>query len=128
MRRYTGVKTKKPSKYGNKKTEVDGIIFDSQAEARRYCELRLLERSRAITGLQMQVAYDLAPSIVIQGRKRPPLRYNADFVYEKDGELIVEDVKGKPTEGYRIKRHLMMSVHNIEIREVRYGTKGREKV
>lgn len=32
------------SKYKNKKTEVDGIMFDSLKEARRYGELKLLVR------------------------------------------------------------------------------------
>ena len=61
------------------------------------------------------------------GRKRPELRYVADFVYWEidqarkndfqNGKWIVEDVKGILTPVYRIKRHLMMSVHGIEIRE-----------
>lgn len=40
---FTGkVEVKKLSKYGNKKTEVDGIKFDSAKEAKRYSELKLL--------------------------------------------------------------------------------------
>ncbi len=28
-------------KYKNRKTEIDGVVFDSEKEARRYQELRL---------------------------------------------------------------------------------------
>jgi hypothetical protein len=91
--------------------------YASKAEARRAEELKLMERSGRITELREQVAYVLAPSVVIQGRKRPPLRYLADFVYVEDGETITEDVKGRITDGYRIKRHLMKSVHGIDIKE-----------
>ena len=36
----------KTSKYHNKKTVVDNIKFDSKLEANRYCELKLLRKSR----------------------------------------------------------------------------------
>lgn len=113
----------KPSKYKAVKTGK----YASKAEARRAEELKLLERSGAITGLREQVVYVLAPSVVVNGRKRPPLRYLADFVYEIPdkynemlvNQIIVNDVKGRITEGYRIKRHLMKSVHNIDILETK---------
>lgn len=86
----------------------------------RYFHLRQMERAGLISGLRRQVVYVLAPGVVIQGRKRPALRYVADFVYREHGAAAdtVEDVKGKITEGYRIKRHLM-AVKGIEIKEVR---------
>lgn len=97
--------------------------YSSKKEAKRAAELHLLQRAGHISGLREQVVYVLAPSVVIGGRKRPELRYVADFVYfdldklGKDKALTVEDVKGVRTPVYRIKRHLMMSVHGIEIRE-----------
>lgn len=106
------------SKYGNRKTMVDGITFDSLAEAKRYSLLKVLERAGQITDLQRQVKFELAPPVRLGGRGRPALRYFADFVYLQDGERVVEDVKGKATEGYRIKRHLMKAIHGIEIKEV----------
>lgn len=42
----------------------------------------------------------------------------ADFVYRRDGERVIEDVKGVITEGYRIKRHLM-AVKGLIITEIR---------
>lgn len=106
------------SKYGNRKTVVDSIEFDSKAEANRWFMLKVLERAGLISDLQRQVKFELAPPVRIGGRGRPALRYFADFVYLQDGQRVVEDVKGKLTEGYRIKRHLMKAIHDIEIKEV----------
>jgi Protein of unknown function (DUF1064) len=93
--------------------------YASKREAARALELLLLERSGAITGLREQVTYVLAPSVIIQGRKRPALRYVCDFEYERDGVLITEDVKGVRTAVYITKRHLMKSVHGIDILETK---------
>lgn len=115
----SGAKVKRRTpKYRNRKTELDGITFDSLREAKRWRELCLLQRAGQITELQRQVPFELAPSVRINGRKRPPLRYIADFVYQERGEPVVEDTKGVITEGYRIKRHLMLATHGIAIREV----------
>lgn len=70
-----------------------------------------------IKELREQVAYTLAPSVVIQGRKRPALRYIADFEYMENNCLVIEDVKGIITPAYRIKRHLMKSVLGLDVRE-----------
>lgn len=104
-------------KYGNKKTEVDGITFDSQAEARRYKALKLLERAGEIQSLELQPVYELVPSVTLYGRKRTAVRYKADFRYINNGQTVVEDVKGMRTPVYNLKRHLMKAVHNIEIKE-----------
>lgn len=109
----------KPSKYKNKRVEFDGEKFDSKRELARYRELVLLQRAGKISGLRRQVSFDLSPSVVIQGKKRPALRYVADFVYLPlaSDVVVVEDVKGRITEGYRIKRHLMAAL-GIEIKEI----------
>lgn len=110
----------KPAKYRNQRVEIDGMKFDSKAEARRYAELRTLERAGLIRDLKRQVSFELAPGVKLRGQKRasPPLRYVADFIYQEAGALVVEDVKGTITEGYRIKRHLLKAVHGIDIVEV----------
>ena len=77
----------KAGKYGNVPTVVDGIRFDSKAEANRYSELRLLERAGTISDLECQ------PRYVLGTGKRPPV-YVADFRYHEGGRLIIEDVKG----------------------------------
>lgn len=112
---------KKQGRYGeNKRVTVDGQKFDSAGEAKRYSALVLLQRAGRITDLQRQVRYELAPSVKHAGEKRarPALTYWADFTYIEGGALVVEDVKvgGLMTEVFKIKRHLMLSVHGIDIR------------
>lgn len=114
-------KTAKPSKYKNTKVVIDGHTFDSKKEAKRYQDLKLLVKAGEISDLQMQVVFVLVESVVLDGRKKPDMRYVADFVYCSDGLKIVEDVKSCATRklaAYRQKKHLMMSVHGIEIQEV----------
>jgi hypothetical protein len=112
----------KRQKYGNKKVEVDGIVFDSSKEARRYQELKLLERTGQISNLTLQPTFVLAPLAILHGRKKPALRYVADFQYTKsDGVILVEDVKSKITKenrAYRIKIHLMKSVLGLDVEEI----------
>ena len=105
------------SKYGNKKTDIDGITFDSKKEATAYCELRLLLRAGKIKDLRMQVPYEIVPSVKIHGVKQRAVKYIADFVYIENGQEVVEDVKGVRTREYVIKRKLMKHVHGIDIRE-----------
>lgn len=122
-------------KYHNKKVTVDGITFDSKKEARRYNELRLLERAGEISNLQRQVKFLLIPTQVEQferfsektGKKlkdgqrviEKECAYYADFVYtDKFGKTVVEDTKGIETEAYRIKRKLMLFLNQIQIKQI----------
>lgn len=117
------------SKYSARKTEVDGITFDSQAEARRYRDLRLLEAAGRISNLRRQVVFPLLPAVKFQGatRTKPALRYVADFSYDEliDGQKvgIVEDCKGASgkskgllTPVFNIKRHLLKVMFGVEVR------------
>ena len=123
------------SKYHSKKTSVDGIIFDSKKEAKRYRELKLLEQAGEIANLQRQVKYTLIEpqyiptgEIYKRGSKKgqPKMElaerecaYYADFVYtDKTGNTVVEDTKGMKTQDYKIKRKLMLYKHGIRIKEV----------
>lgn len=107
-------KGRKKSKYNNSKTVVDGIEFDSEKEAKRYKELRLMLKAGEIGLLRMQVEYELNPG------GTHSLKYVADFVYldSRPGQEIVEDVKGFRTREYKKKRRLMKKVHGIEIQEI----------
>ena len=109
-----------PGKYGNKRIQADGMTFDSMREWARYGELKTLQAAGEISDLRCQVPYELAPGVVINGRRRPPLRYVADFVYREKGAPLdtIEDVKGAVTEAYRIKRHLMVAAGFV-IKEIR---------
>ena len=101
------------SKYHSKKEMVDGITFASKKEARRYQELKLLERAKAIQDLKLQVAFPLIKKS-INGRE---IKYIADFVYYEDGKLIVEDTKGYRTDVYKLKKRLVAELYGIKIRE-----------
>lgn len=101
------------NKYNAKKTYVDGIAFDSKKEAKRYQELKLLERGGVISDLDCQVKFELIPK---QEGERP-CYYVADFVYTENGKKVVEDVKGFRTDVYKLKRKLMLERHGIKILE-----------
>ena len=110
----TRFKFKKSSKFGAKKTVVDGITFDSKWESERYGQLKAMERGGIVTDLELQVKYD----IVINDIKI--CKYIADFVYKEespDGKIreIVEDAKGFETPEFKLKKKLMKAVHNIDI-------------
>ncbi|HHT8903039.1 TPA: DUF1064 domain-containing protein [Burkholderia cenocepacia] len=111
-------KTAKPAKYRNQRCEHDGIAFDSRRERDRWIELSRQLAVGEISDLERQVVFVLAEAVVIDGRKKPALRYVADFVYERDGKTVIEDVKGMVTREYRIKRHLM-AVRGHQIVEIK---------
>lgn len=108
------------NKFGAQRTVRDGVSFHSKKEADRYSELSILERGGIITGLKLQVPFDL----FVNGMKI--CRYIADSVYIEDGKQIVEDVKSKATltPEYRIKKKLMKAILSIDIREI-FEVKGK---
>ena len=107
------------SKHNNKKCEFNGMQFDSHRELSRYTQLLTDLRMGSIRDLHRQVTFVLAPAVHIESNKRktPALRYVADFIYVEDGRLIVEDVKGMKTRAYLQKKHLMKTIHGIDIKE-----------
>ena len=109
------------SKYNAAKTTVDGITFDSRAEARRYQELRCMERIGEITGLTTQPSYCLeAQQSVGPARSCVIGTYRGDFAYfDALGREVVEDVKGFKTPLYRWKKKHVEAQYNIVIREVK---------
>ena len=109
--------TAKESKYHNKKTIIDGIKFDSKKEGYRYLYLKELENKGIIKNLQRQVKYELQPSFKYNDKTIRAITYIADFVYEKDNKIIVEDVKGIKTDVYKLKKKLFLYIFNIEIQE-----------
>ena len=114
-----GESGRKASKYGNKKVEVNGIIFDSKREARRWLELDALAKAGEIQNLRRQVPYLLIPSQRIDGKVvEREVKYVADFVYEQNGETVVEDSKGHRTKDYILKRKMLLYFHGIRISEV----------
>jgi hypothetical protein len=114
------------TKYHAIQTTVDGIVFASKAEARRYGELKLLERAGEVTGLQLQPRFDLACGgrpLLIRSAGFPKGRasyYLADFeYYERDGTRVIEDVKGMDTPVSRLKRAVVEAEYGLRITLVR---------
>lgn len=100
------VKRKKGERYNHTKVEVDGLKFDSKKEYERYLFLKKEVESGNISNLRTQVTYELIPAVTeeyvehlktkdkIKTRTlQRPITWTADFVYDKVGEEIVEDVK-----------------------------------
>ncbi len=108
------------SKYHSRKVTIDGIRFDSQREASRWQQLKLLQKAGRISELERQVKYVLVPSQRDESGKviEKQLAYVADFRYKQGGRTVVEDSKGYRTAEYRIKRKLMLYIHGIRIQEV----------
>lgn len=125
------MKTNKP-KYGNKKTVIDGITFDSTKEGKRYLVLKEAQENGVISDLELQPKWVLIPKItetyvkhlktkdkVCERTAQLPITYTADFAYTKDGERIIEDVKISPKmlpKEFVLKVKMMRAIHGIKVR------------
>lgn len=103
------------NKFGAKRVTLGGITFDSKAEAKRYSELKLLERAGEITSLRVHHRYPLKVDGTLV------CTYECDFDYRsKSGTLVIEDVKGVITPVYRIKKKLFEAIYRgLTITEIR---------
>lgn len=110
----------KRSKYGARKTTIDGITFDSQHEAKYYQQLTLLQRAGEVKQFELQPVYELQPGYKRGKKKIQPITYKADFlVTYKDGRQEIIDCKGMKTEVYRIKKKMFEYKYpDLEIKEV----------
>jgi len=119
------------TKYHNRKTIFGGMEFDSKKEADRWAELNMLQRLGAIRNLRRQVEFVLIPTQKLptpinqksdggsyMKSVEKAVKYVADFVYEKDGQTVVEDTKGVRTKEYIIKRKLMLYIFGIQVVEI----------
>jgi hypothetical protein len=112
------------SKYGAQVQEVGGIRFASRKEARRYQDLRLLERAGVISDLELQPRWPITV-VGLQYRNWGEVltvgHYTADFqYYERDRGVVIEDVKSSATRttAYRLRKRLVEAIHGIRITEV----------
>ena len=98
------------NKYHARKVKLDGYTFDSQGEARRYQDLKLLERQGRTFSLTIHPRYDLK----VAGKKI--CTYVADFAYRDEGNnRRVEDFKGVLTPVFKIKWKLFEALFDIKI-------------
>lgn len=106
----------RPNKFSAQPTEIDGIRFASRAEASRYAVLKLEQMAKLISRLELQPKFDC----IVNGVK--VCTYIADFVYLRDNERVVEDVKGHRTPDYRIKVKLVEALYpGVKIVEIYRG-------
>ena len=108
-------------KYHNKKTEIDGIVFDSKLEAERYCYLKTMQKGKLIRDLRLQPEFELIPTFKKNGKTYRKIAYIADFSYfdVQEGKIIIEDVKGFKTAVYRLKRTLFEYIYkDLTITEI----------
>lgn len=122
-------------KYGNKKIVTTEGEFASKLEYNRWLILKEAAQKGEISDLRKQVEFPLLPAQyrpvvkklktkekVVQKLIERPVTYVADYVYMKDGDIVVEDCKGFPDEKYPIKRKMMLYFHGIQLREVKRAT------
>lgn len=83
---------------------MDGIVFASKTEMRRYAQLKLMEKGKLISDLRLQPRFTIAEKV----NSFRTAYYVADFMYIdcKTGAEVVEEVKGYETKIYRLKAHL----------------------
>lgn len=109
------------NKYNARKVEIDGITFDSQKEAAKYAELKLLQQAGEVKEIELQPVFELQPGFRDKdGVYVRPITYRADFkVTWKDGRVQVIDVKGYRTKDYQIKKKLFLAKYpDVEFLEV----------
>jgi hypothetical protein len=92
----------------------------SMAEAARYCQLKMLERSLEICNLELQPVYR------IPGKSRKcVMKYVGDFYYydKQTMKYILEDVKGMLTPVYKLKKKMVEDYFGVTITEIKLGAK-----
>jgi len=118
-------------KYGAVRTERDGYIFASKAEAARYAELKLMEKAGLIESLELQPVFPLRVLLTtgtfkgagkaLAGEYPTIGKYIADFKYfrlEPPTGWIVEEVKGFKTALYKWKKKHVEAQYGITVTEV----------
>jgi hypothetical protein len=117
-------KEAKPSKYKNVKvTRIlpngEIVTFDSKKEARRFDSLLIMQKQGHIEKLTLQPEYEIIPTCKHNGQTLRKIKYIADFRYEQNGNIIVEDVKGFHTDVYQLKKRLFLIQNpNLDFREL----------
>lgn len=91
-------------KYNARKIEVDGIRFDSKAEADYYLYLKYLQSINEVRSFYLQPVINLLPSFKYNGKTIRKMDYRLDFKVEyMDGKIEYIDVKGMATTDAKMK-------------------------
>ena len=99
------------TKYGNHRTEIDGVAFDSKGEAAHWQVLKLRERAGEISELKRQTPFRLEVNGQLICRMIP------DFSYVEGGRLVVADFKSPATmtPEFKIKCKLLKATLGIDV-------------
>lgn len=99
------------SKYGAKKTYCSHKhLHDSKKEATRCDELHVLQVGGVISRLKQQPRFVLQKGFWFHHEKIRPICYFADFSYYENGVLVIEDVKGRLTDVYKLKKKMLLNL------------------
>lgn len=106
-------------KYGNKKTVIKGICFDSKKEAQYYLFLLSEQNAGRIKEVKLQPTFVLQPSFKRAGKTIKAITYKADFeVLDDVGHRYYIDTKGYKTQVYDLKKKMLFYVYpDIDFRE-----------
>ena len=110
------------SKYNAKKVHAEGYIFDSLMEYERYKELMLMQQAGVISHLVVHPVFLLQENFkdAATGKRHRAITYEGDFQYLENGATVVEDVKGKSTDLFRLKWKMFRKLYpNLDARIVR---------
>lgn len=119
------IKIAKANKYNATRVQVDGIWFDSKAEAKRYNELKLMEKAAQIKELKVHPRYP------IKYQDQPICDVELDFVYFDGsscwlgndhiyyGHWRYEDVKGRDNALSKLKRKLVEAFYGIKVEVIK---------
>jgi hypothetical protein len=118
---------KRTNKYNNKKHEVDGIKFDSRAEARYYMKLKRAGMSfmpLSETYCAMQENVLLQEGFLCEGRRIAPIHYRADFVIYENGQVKkVVDVKGYQDANSMLKMKMFAHRYGFPVTFAKFDSK-----
>lgn len=116
-------KKKEPkTKLGNKKVEIDGILFDSKLESQYYLELKKLQKEKKIHHFECQPEYVLMEAFTKSDKKYRKMTYTADFkIYINETDFYLVDTKGFETEAFKLKEKLFNYIYrDIELKLLNY--------
>jgi len=113
------------SKYKNKLTEVDGIVFHSKQEAKYYSSLKWLKANNMIKSFELQPEFVLQDSFKKNGKTYRKITYKADFkVTDKEGKTEIIDIKGFSTPLFELKRKIFeKKFPDLSLKVIKYVKK-----
>mgnify|MGYP005606172861 FL=1 len=106
------------NKYGSKKVEIDGHIFDSRLEGRYYEHLLYLMNDGVVESFEMKKSYTLLDKFPHPktGKTVRAIKYTPDFeVIYADGHVEVVDTKGMKTRDFIMRCKMFMFRYQIPL-------------